>query len=129
MIIISTVRSNEEYLEHDKTFALGFLSDEKRLNVALTRAQAGLIVVGNPEILALDPLWRKFLLYVYDNGGWAGQDWDADSYRDEGVDPARRAREEMEAFVKRFAELGLFGGAGGGGRSGDLSDGEEYEFA
>lgn len=29
-------------------------------------------------ILGLDPLWRKFLNYVYRNGGWKGlePDWD-----------------------------------------------------
>jgi len=77
-IIISTVRSNTEYLEHDKSFAIGFLSNPKRFNVALTRARAGLIVVGDPDLLALEPLWKDFLLYVHDNGGWAGQDWDAE---------------------------------------------------
>lgn len=127
MIIISTVRSNEEHLAHDARFALGFLQNPKRLNVSLTRAQAGLIVVGDPDLLALDPLWRKFLLYVYDGGGWAGQEWDAERYREGSVDPARRAREEMDEFVRRFGGMGL-GGEGGGGGGGDLHDGEEYEF-
>ncbi|GAA6038806.1 hypothetical protein JCM8097_002902 [Rhodosporidiobolus ruineniae] len=107
MIIMSTVRSNKEYLEHDKRFALGFLDNPKRFNVSITRAQAGLVVIGDPTLLALDPLWRRFLLYVHDNGGWAGQEWDADSYRDEKLDPAARAREEMDAFVRRFMGMGL----------------------
>ena len=59
VMIISTVRSNKEYLELDKRFSLGFLSNPKRFNVSLTRAQAGCIIVGDPEILALDPLWRR----------------------------------------------------------------------
>ncbi|GAA5915361.1 hypothetical protein JCM6882_000232 [Rhodosporidiobolus microsporus] len=97
VIIMSTVRSNTEYLEHDKRFALGFLSNPKRFNVALTRAQAGLIV---------------FLLFVHDRGGWAGQDWDAERYREEGVDPARTAREDMDEFVRRFGGLGMEDGDG-----------------
>ncbi|GAA5930731.1 hypothetical protein JCM10213_000795 [Rhodosporidiobolus nylandii] len=105
-IILSTVRSNTEYLAHDKRFALGFLDNPKRFNVSLTRAQSGLIVVGDPDLLVLDPLWRRFLLYVYDNGGWAGQDWDADAYREE-VDPARRAREELDDFIRQFEGLGV----------------------
>lgn len=40
--------------------------------VAVTRAQALLIVVGDPNVLSLDPLWRSFLNYVHLNGGWAG---------------------------------------------------------
>lgn len=36
---------------------LGFLSNEKRLNVALTRAQALLVVVGNPHVLCKDTNW------------------------------------------------------------------------
>ncbi|GAA5981524.1 hypothetical protein JCM11641_004085 [Rhodosporidiobolus odoratus] len=103
MIIMSTVRSNQDYLAHDKKHAIGFLDNPKRFNVALTRAQSGLIIVGDPDLLALDPMWRKFLLYAYDNGGWAGQDWDAEAFREEDVDPERRAREEMEAFVKSFS--------------------------
>ncbi|KAF8869388.1 P-loop containing nucleoside triphosphate hydrolase protein [Infundibulicybe gibba] len=46
--------------------------------VAVTRAQALLIVVGDPQVLGLDPLWRSFLNYIHKNGGWKGPDipWD-----------------------------------------------------
>ncbi|GAA5820987.1 hypothetical protein JCM11251_001910 [Rhodosporidiobolus azoricus] len=122
VIIMSTVRSNTDFLEHDKRFALGFLSTPKRFNVSVTRAQAGLIVVGDPDLLVLDPLWRKFLLYVWDHGGWAGQDWDAEQYREESVDPAKKVKDEMDEFVRRFGAFGMEDGAGGrvensGGRS------------
>ena len=39
-----------------------------RFNVALTRAMALLIVVGNPILLRQDSNWRKFIEYVDDNG-------------------------------------------------------------
>lgn len=61
-IIMSTVRSNRSFLEMDKRFSLGFRSNPKRFNVAITRAQAGLIIVGDPDILALDPPWRREFL-------------------------------------------------------------------
>uniref|UniRef100_A0A1B0D2P6 AAA+ ATPase domain-containing protein n=1 Tax=Phlebotomus papatasi TaxID=29031 RepID=A0A1B0D2P6_PHLPP len=60
VIIISTVRSLMR--------GLGFLSNPKRLNVALTRAQTLLIVVGNVNTLQIDPLWRKFIDFCDENG-------------------------------------------------------------
>ncbi|KAG8929262.1 hypothetical protein FRC01_004609 [Tulasnella sp. 417] len=78
VILITTVRSQRSNVQHDLKHLLGFLVSPRRMNVALTRAKALLVVVGNPRILGLDPLWRKFLNYVYRNGGWKGlePDWD-----------------------------------------------------
>ncbi|KAM6320942.1 RNA helicase Mov10l1 [Aegotheles albertisi] len=50
VIILSTVRSHEGPFGVDK-HNLGFLSNPKRFNVAITRAKALLIVVGNPHVL------------------------------------------------------------------------------
>ncbi|KAJ6480358.1 P-loop containing nucleoside triphosphate hydrolase protein [Mycena sanguinolenta] len=73
VIIMSTVRSNTNYVESDIRRTLGFVANPQRFNVAITRAQALLIVIGNPDILALDPLWRAFLNYVHSRGGWRGK--------------------------------------------------------
>jgi len=69
VIIMSTVRSNTEFVGSDIRRSLGFVANKSRLNVALTRAQALLIVVGNPIVLSLDPLWRQFLNYIHVRGG------------------------------------------------------------
>ncbi|XP_012692807.2 RNA helicase Mov10l1 [Clupea harengus] len=74
VIILSTVRSNEAVLEEDLQSVLGFLSNPKRFNVAITRAKALLIVVGNPHILIKDPCFNALLQYAYDNGAFIGSD-------------------------------------------------------
>ncbi|CAL8463239.1 g2773 [Coccomyxa elongata] len=53
-IILSCVRSNEHQ-------GIGFLSDPRRLNVALTRAKYGLVILGNPKVLSKQPLWNALL--------------------------------------------------------------------
>lgn len=54
IIIMSCVRSNEHQ-------GIGFLNDPRRLNVALTRAKYGIIIVGNPKVLSKQPLWNHLL--------------------------------------------------------------------
>ncbi|KAF9014134.1 ATP dependent helicase [Cyathus striatus] len=44
-IILSCVRSNEHQ-------GIGFLNDPRRLNVALTRAKYGVVILGNPKVLS-----------------------------------------------------------------------------
>jgi regulator of nonsense transcripts 1 len=53
-MIFSTVRSN-------KDGGLGFLSNERRINVALTRAKHGMIILGNTATLESDPNWKDLI--------------------------------------------------------------------
>ncbi|TFY69327.1 hypothetical protein EVG20_g3186 [Dentipellis fragilis] len=68
VIILSTTRSNK--FKNKKAY--GFLNDPHRLNVALTRAQAMLVVIGNPVVLGQDSHWKKFLNYVRSHGASKG---------------------------------------------------------
>ncbi|CAG0899830.1 unnamed protein product [Darwinula stevensoni] len=60
-IIISTVRSCEEFLPFDLSHNMGFLFSKKRFNVAISRAKALLIVIGDPWLLSTDNYWRQLL--------------------------------------------------------------------
>jgi regulator of nonsense transcripts 1 len=55
-IVLSCVRSNDHQ-------GIGFLSDPRRLNVALTRAKYGIVILGNPKVLSKHPLWHWLLLH------------------------------------------------------------------
>nr|CAD7570034.1 unnamed protein product [Timema californicum] len=72
VIILSTVRSMVNYVKLDVRHALGFIASPKRLNVALTRAKALLIILGNPHVLGTDPYWRYVLSYIVAHGGYTG---------------------------------------------------------
>lgn len=54
IIIMSCVRASD-------TGSVGFLSDIRRMNVALTRARTTLWVLGNKNSLARDKVWRKLI--------------------------------------------------------------------
>ena len=76
-IIMSCVRSN-------KYRSIGFLYDQRRLNVAITRPRFGLIICGNAELLATNWNWRKLLEYYkrhdiiveHKSGKWISSDVD-----------------------------------------------------
>jgi hypothetical protein len=57
VIVASTVRSGN---------TLGFLTDFRKLNVLLTRARAGTVVVGNARTLQRDGVWSKLLSFLHE---------------------------------------------------------------
>lgn len=68
VIIISTVRTKRDKI--DAKFNLGFLSEEKRFNVAVSRAKWLVIVVGDPELLETDPCWGKYIKTCKENNSF-----------------------------------------------------------
>lgn len=57
VIVISLVRSNEKG-------DIGFLSDLRRMNVAITRARMKLIILGNAETLGRHPFYKALHDYI-----------------------------------------------------------------
>lgn len=72
IIILSTVRTKTTYINSDIKYTIGFVGHPKRLNVALTRAQSLLIIIGNPNLLIEDTLWRTVLKFCIENESYCG---------------------------------------------------------
>ena len=62
-VIISLVRSNSES-------KIGFLSDYRRMNVALTRAKERLYVIGDSSTIGNDHFYAQFLEYMENNNAY-----------------------------------------------------------
>lgn len=63
VIIFSTVRTSVS-----KNKRIGFVADERRINVGLTRAKCSLIVVGNRNVLQHDTNWEALLSCTSEQG-------------------------------------------------------------
>ena len=63
VVCISMVRSNSEG-------SIGFLSDIRRMNVAMTRARLKLIVIGDSATLSRHPFYDGFVRYAERAGGY-----------------------------------------------------------
>ena len=58
IIIFDCVRANQ--IKHDIA-SLGFLLDQRRLNVAITRPRHFLFIVGNSNTLSRSELWKSMI--------------------------------------------------------------------
>ncbi|KAI9575729.1 hypothetical protein GQX74_013524 [Glossina fuscipes] len=67
IILISTVRSNENYIKNDLRLGQGFI---EQVNLAITRARSLVIIYGNPFLLMFDPHWRRIIKYCGDNDAY-----------------------------------------------------------
>jgi superfamily I DNA and/or RNA helicase len=67
-VVVSLVRSND-------LGEVGFLSDVRRMNVAITRARKKLVVVGDSATVARHPFYESFVRHAQETGGWRSA-WD-----------------------------------------------------
>jgi senataxin len=58
VILFSTVRSD---FARDFARGIGFVKDERRINVSMTRAQHSLLILGHAQTLAEVPVWAQLL--------------------------------------------------------------------
>ena len=54
----------------DNTFEEGGQTIDRKLNVALTRARLGMILVGNPQLLNLNPTFASLIRHIREAGGY-----------------------------------------------------------
>ncbi|TFK61423.1 P-loop containing nucleoside triphosphate hydrolase protein [Pluteus cervinus] len=102
VIILSTVRGKPSQISSDIRNALGFVANKFRMNVAITRARALQIIVGNADVLGLDPLWHRYLTTISLRGGWVGKSipWHArEAEDDEGGEFARVRAEIAQTHI------------------------------
>lgn len=68
IIIFSAVRANPNPGTRENV--IGFLSDVRRLNVAITRPKFALIVLGNSETLSSHHTWRSYIEFMAHNDAY-----------------------------------------------------------
>jgi superfamily I DNA and/or RNA helicase len=73
VVILCTTRSKQRFINKDKRLDWGIIGMPNKMNVALTRAKFGLIVIGKREIMLQDPNWKAFLDFCERNGLVAGK--------------------------------------------------------
>ncbi|KCV70861.1 hypothetical protein, variant 1 [Fonticula alba] len=59
---------NYTILSSVRTDHPGFLADKRRLNVAITRARFGMVIIGNVELLRQIPVWRRLIEHYQEQG-------------------------------------------------------------
>jgi superfamily I DNA and/or RNA helicase len=63
VVLVDLVRSNDDA-------DIGFLSDTRRMNVALTRARRFLLVIGDSATIGGHPYYADFLAHAESTGAW-----------------------------------------------------------
>ena len=103
IVVFNCVRSNVLSTEQA---SLGFLTDQRRMNVAITRPRHFLFVVGNAQTLLKSEVWRALVGHLKERqpqGAYFRLDQEVISYSDNvlrdilGTVPAGGIKDEMMA--------------------------------
>jgi regulator of nonsense transcripts 1 len=92
LIIFSSVR----------TVDLGFLRDIKRLNVAITRAKHGLIMIGAHYLLQRDPTWGRLLNHFRANDAFIKIDGGKSLFEHTLLHPLQKPYTSIKALRAQF---------------------------
>lgn len=74
IILVSTVRTEAKHSNSDNKFGLGFLQCEKRMNVAISRARALLVVFGKKEMLEKNDRWKRLIDISVEKGTFVNEE-------------------------------------------------------
>ena len=75
-VVLFSITRAIDFVKHDVENRIGVLGRPKEANVAMTRAKNLFIVVGNPDLLWKDDMWRQWLRFMLRNGRWYGDGLD-----------------------------------------------------
>ncbi|KAF2020911.1 P-loop containing nucleoside triphosphate hydrolase protein [Aaosphaeria arxii CBS 175.79] len=99
VVILCVTRTKEKFVDLDVQRGLGVVGQRRQMNVALTRAKEGLIVIGDPKVMKMDPHWRRWLAFCQRNGLVQESLWSLGlqrEYQDVGVlERALLAKDEL----------------------------------
>ncbi|CAG9818274.1 unnamed protein product [Phaedon cochleariae] len=93
VILITTVRAQKDLLLYDRKYNLGFVRNEKRFNVAITRAMSKLIVIGCAHVLGTDDNWSGYMELCASLGTFYGAPY------------ARRTDDVIDDITNRFSNI------------------------
>jgi len=99
LIIFSSVRCNNNG-------SVGFLSDWRRINVAITRAQRGIVFIGNPDTLYSDKRsLAPYIDYCSENGFIDGREPVAGAYDKLGTQALAKDYDNRDGAFKKTVKM------------------------
>lgn len=112
-------------VEYDFKFNVGFVANEKRVNVAISRAMDLCVIIGNPNLVGLDEFWRDIIKYTKEIDGYVGCEWDENAAKKKaGGGGKGRSKKETE---EDWDDSGAGGGKAANGAANKKKAEEEEE--